>query len=272
MTMRTVLSRVRGFYGDNPLHLLVLIVCFALAGFAATHEVTDRLWPLALIWFLAAVVAHDLILFPVYALLDISSTSLLGAVRRHRRSSTPPRVPALNYIRIPVLGTALTFLLFLPGIIEQGAVAYQAATGQTQEPYLARWVLVVAVMFAASAVAYVIRLYVSGIAVRAALAPVRAMFEEGERVLLVAEGPSAPVTVVATSAALYHPAGDRPGAWLRTPWRELADVEWRADGGLLDLVTSTRTEGRPCQVSLTSPEALIDLAKKLVAEGARSPR
>ncbi|MEV8607927.1 hypothetical protein AB0383_08290 [Amycolatopsis sp. NPDC051373] len=270
--MRTVLSRVRGFYGDNPLHLLVLIVCFALAGFAATHEVTDRLWPLALTWFLAAVVAHDLILFPVYALLDISSTSVLGAVGRHRRSSAPPRVPALNYIRIPVLGTALTFLLFLPGIIQQGAIAYQAATGQTQEPYLARWLLLVAVMFAASAVAYAIRWYVGGIPVRTALAPVRAMFEEGERVLLVGEGTVVPVAAVATSAALYHPAGDRPGAWLRTPWRDLTDVEWRADGGLLDLVPSARAEGRPRQVPLACPEALIDLAKKLVAEGARSTR
>ncbi|MFI5615399.1 hypothetical protein [Amycolatopsis sp. NPDC051903] len=269
--MRTVLSRIRGFYGENPLHLLVLVVCFALAGFAATHEVTDRLWPLALTWFLAAVLAHDLVLFPVYALLDISSTSVLSAVRRHRRSSAPPRVPALNYIRIPVLGTALTFLLFLPGIIEQGAIAYQAATGQTQEPYLARWLLVVAVMFAASAVAYGIRWYVSGIAVRAALAPVRAMFEEGERLLLVAAGPTAPVTAVATSAALYHRAGDRPGEWLRTRWCDLADVEWRADGGLLDLVPRARVEGPPRQVSLTSPEALIDLAKKYVAEGARSP-
>ncbi|QRP42731.1 hypothetical protein [Amycolatopsis sp. FDAARGOS 1241] len=231
---------------------------------------TDRLWPLALTWFLAAVLAHDLVLFPVYALLDISSASVLRALRGHRRSCAPPRVPVLNYIRIPVLGTALTFLLFLPGIIEQGAIAYQAATGQTQEPYLARWLLVVAAIFAVSAVAYAIRLYVSGITVPAVPATVRAMFEKGEHVLLVADGPSAPVAVVATSAALYRPAGDRPGAWLRTPWHDLAGLESRAEGVVIRFAPAAGARSRSQIVSLTSPAELIAVAKKLVAEGAGS--
>ena len=53
----------------------------------------------------------------------------------------------------PRLGAALTLLVFLPGIIEQGAPAYTAATGQTQEPFLGRWLLLTAAMFAISAVA-----------------------------------------------------------------------------------------------------------------------
>jgi hypothetical protein len=52
----------------------------------------------------------------------------------------------------------LTLLVFLPGIIEQGASTYQAATGQTQQPFLGRWLLLTAAMFAASAFAYTIRL------------------------------------------------------------------------------------------------------------------
>ena len=56
------------------------------------------------------------------------------------------------------MGAALTLLVFLPGIIQQGAPAYAAATGQTQEPFLGRWLLLTAAMFAVSAVVYVIRL------------------------------------------------------------------------------------------------------------------
>jgi hypothetical protein len=67
-------------------------------------------------------------------------------------------VPVLNYVRIPLLGAGLTLLIFLPGIIEQGAPAYAAATGQTQEPFLGRWLLLTAAMFATSAVVYAIRL------------------------------------------------------------------------------------------------------------------
>ena len=64
----------------------------------------------------------------------------------------------LNYVRVPALGAGLTLLMFLPGIIEQGAPTYAAATGQTQEPFLGRWLLLTAAMFTASAVLYAIRL------------------------------------------------------------------------------------------------------------------
>jgi hypothetical protein len=46
----------------------------------------------------------------------------------------------------------------LPGIIEQGGATYQAATGQTQQPFLGRWLLLTAAMFALSALVYVARL------------------------------------------------------------------------------------------------------------------
>jgi hypothetical protein len=63
-----------------------------------------------------------------------------------------------NYIRVPALGAGLTLLIFLPGIIEQGGPTYHAATGQTQQPFLGRWLLLTAAMFAVSAVAYAARL------------------------------------------------------------------------------------------------------------------
>src|ERR1700742_4871401 len=102
--MRTLVGRVRSFYGEHPLHLLVLLACFALTGYIAVHVSTYALWPRVLIWFLGAVIAHDLVLFPVYALLDRSLSTVLGLLREHRRDGLTPRVPVLNYLRIPALG------------------------------------------------------------------------------------------------------------------------------------------------------------------------
>jgi hypothetical protein len=56
------------------------------------------------------------------------------------------------------MGAALTLLVFLPGIIQQGAPTYEAATGQTQQPFLGRWLLLTAAMFGVSAIAYATRL------------------------------------------------------------------------------------------------------------------
>ena len=109
-------------------------------------------WQSIAVWFAAAIIAHDLVLFPIYALAD----RLLLATGAGRQSAS--RVPVLNYVRVPVLGAGLTLLVFLPGIIEQGAPTFRAATGLTQDVFLGRWLLLTAAMFAISAVIYAIRL------------------------------------------------------------------------------------------------------------------
>ncbi len=156
--MARLLARTRRFYGANPLHLLALLACFALAAYAAIRTVSTAAdWPTILIWFLAAIIAHDLILFPLYALADRSLSAGLQALRPHPHRG-PPRVPTVNYLRLPLLGTGLLFLLFFPGIIEQGASSYRNATDQTQQPFLDRWLLLTAAMFALSALLYAGRL------------------------------------------------------------------------------------------------------------------
>lgn len=156
--MSKLFARVKRFYGTNPLHLLALIACFALAAYAATQTVTTTAkWPAILIWFLAAIIAHDLVLFPLYALADRSLSGALRAIRRRARP-TESRLPALNYLRVPLLGTGLLLLLFFPGIIEQGTNSYHRATGLTQQPFLDRWLLLTAAMFGVSAIVYATRL------------------------------------------------------------------------------------------------------------------
>jgi hypothetical protein len=128
--------------------LLVLLACFALAGYAGSFLLGDPALFRVLAWFVGAAVVHDLVLFPLYALGD------RALVRLPRR-----RVPLVNHVRVPLLGAGLTFLVFLPGIIRQGEATHLAATGLDQAPYLGRWLGLVAAMFALSALVYAVRLF-----------------------------------------------------------------------------------------------------------------
>ncbi|BCZ24568.1 hypothetical protein MYSE111917_00380 [Mycobacterium senriense] len=154
--MRSAFARI---YGSHPLHLLTMIAGFALLGYviAVVKPVTlwnpHVWWQSIVVWFAAAIVAHDLVLFPVYALID-----RMLSRDRARPARADAGVPVLNYVRVPALGAGLTLLVFLPGIVRQGATTYRAATGQTQDPFLGRWLLLTAAMFAVSAGVYALKL------------------------------------------------------------------------------------------------------------------
>jgi hypothetical protein len=165
--MRALIDRFTALYGSHPLHLLGTIAAWSLTGYVVTvlgpHALWNpRVWWQSIaVWFLAAIIAHDLVLFPLYALADRSVTAGLAALRV-RRARPAPRVSALNYIRVPTLGTGLSLLLFFPGIIRQGQVSYTAATGQNQQPFCGRWLLLVAALYGGSALVYAARLAVAG--------------------------------------------------------------------------------------------------------------
>jgi hypothetical protein len=153
---------IRRLYGANPLHLLTLIACFALVGYVISLLGTDQLWnphvwwQSIIVWFVAAILLHDLVLFPLYTIADRS----LGAGWRAVTGRAPGSrtlVSPVNYLRIPVMASGLLFLLFFPGIIKQGKASYIAATGLTQQPFLGRWLLLTALFFGVSAVAYALR-------------------------------------------------------------------------------------------------------------------
>ena len=140
-----MIKRWTAFYGAHPLQLVLLVAALALAGIAALNVLGTPAWLRILVWFAAAIVLHDLVAFPLYAAAD---GLLVRAVSRWG---------LVNYLRIPVLASALTFVLFLPGIIGQGAATYQAATGLTQQPFLGRWLVLCAVFFAVSALVFALR-------------------------------------------------------------------------------------------------------------------
>lgn len=149
-----MINKFRRLYGAHPMQLVLLLAGLAVAGSALLRVTGDPAWLRIGIWFIAAVIGHDLVLFPLYAAADGLLIRALSSWR------------AVNYVRVPLLATGLTFVLFLPGIIEQGAASYHGATGLTQEPFLGRWLLLVAGFFVASALVFGIRCLVGARAAR----------------------------------------------------------------------------------------------------------
>lgn len=160
--MGATTERARRLYGAHPLHLLTLVASFALVGYVISllgvHSLwNDRVWWQSMIvWFVGAIVFHDLVLFPFYALADRSLGAGWRAVTGRALQATPAVSPR-NYLRFPTMASGLLLLLFFPGIIQQGSASYQRATGLTQQPYLGRWLLLTAAFFGISAIAYAAR-------------------------------------------------------------------------------------------------------------------
>jgi len=143
--------RLLRWYGANPLHLLALVGCFALAGYAAIRLVQSH--PLAVaIWFTAAVAGHDLLLVPLYSLADRSAM----AVIRHRAPRLPA-IPWINYVRVPAALSALLLLIWLPLILRLHT-NYHASTTLSPNPYLWHWLAVTGALFLLSAAAFALRL------------------------------------------------------------------------------------------------------------------
>ncbi|MEV5764004.1 hypothetical protein AB0L34_05435 [Micromonospora sp. NPDC052213] len=135
-------------YGAAPWHLLLMLGCFAVTGWIALRLSGEPAAGGMLLWFLGAVIAHDLLLFPVYALIDRGLRAAPG------RRGAPS---ALNHVRVPALAAGLLLLVYLPGILGLGDETYTAATGLAPRPLLARWLAISGVLFAASAGLYALR-------------------------------------------------------------------------------------------------------------------
>ena len=139
------------WYGASPLHLLALLACSGLAGYAAVRLVPSK--PVGVIvWFLGAVIGHDLLLMPLYSLAD---RSVMAAVR-HREPQLPAG-PWINYIRVPAALSGLLFLVWFPLILRLQS-PYHASTTLSADPYVWHWLAVTGVLFGLSAVAFALRL------------------------------------------------------------------------------------------------------------------
>jgi hypothetical protein len=144
---------LRRRYGAGPLHLLSLIACFALAGYAVSRIREEGGVVTIGLWFAASVIGHDLVLWPLYALADRRAVRL---ARRH--PGRLPAVPWTNHLRVPVIMSVVLLGISLPLVLRVSAGKYFAESGVSESPYLGHWLLITGGLFAGSAVIYAIRL------------------------------------------------------------------------------------------------------------------
>jgi len=130
----------------SPLQLLLLVCSFALAAYAGVQLLAGDWFGVAL-WIVGAALLHDLVLLPLYAAAD---RALVKAAGRRR--------DLVMYVRVPAALSGLLLLVWFPLISGQVAGRYASATALSADGFLARWLLVTAVLFGGSAVLFVLRL------------------------------------------------------------------------------------------------------------------
>lgn len=152
------------WYGASPLHLLAMLACFGLAGYAAARLIPSAPIGVA-VWFLGAVVGHDLLLMPLYSLADRSAMLAI----RHREPQLPAG-PWINYLRVPAALSGILLLVWFPLILRLSA-PYPASTTLSADPYVWHWLAVTGALFLLSAVALAFRLRRSSRSVPAPAGP-----------------------------------------------------------------------------------------------------
>jgi hypothetical protein len=145
----------RGHYGAGLIHLLAVLATFAIAAYALSRalDLTGNPDRIAL-WLGGSIVAHDLILFPVYALLGaIAAGAIVGSKTRSRL-----RIAVLNHLRVPALLSGLLLLVWFPLVADKGERSFMRVSGLSKDVYFGRWLLITAVLFGGSALLFALRL------------------------------------------------------------------------------------------------------------------
>ena len=147
-----MIASFRRHYGAGPLHLIGHMVAFLVAAWAIAQILGGGNIINWIAWFVGAALLHDLVLLPVYSLLDS------GALLAHRRRSRAHhRVPMINHLRTPALISGVLLVVYFPVILGLSDRNYFDDTGHRLAGYTRNWLLITAALFAASAIVYVIR-------------------------------------------------------------------------------------------------------------------
>ena len=136
-----MIALLRRRYGASPLHLLAHLLLLPLVAWAVLQALSFRGAVNVVEWFVAALILHDLIGLPVYSALD-------------RVAQSAPRVrgvPVINHVRVVAVSAGVSLLVFFPLILGKSDGSLHYLSGVQPSGYLARWLLLVAGVAAASA-------------------------------------------------------------------------------------------------------------------------
>jgi hypothetical protein len=134
---------MRRIYGASAGHLLAHAALFVVAGWALSQALDARGAMSFAVWFVGAILLHDLVAVPAYSALDRGTQRLTGRRRE-----------LLNHLRLPAVIAGILFAAYFPLILQRGAGSYRAATGKAPDGYGEAWLAITAALFAASALIY----------------------------------------------------------------------------------------------------------------------
>lgn len=127
-----------------------MLGCFAFAAYVASLVASvPQAWRIG-IWFVGAALFHDLVMWPLYALAD----RLAGLLPS---PSLRPPVTWINHIRVPTVLAGVLLVISFPLVLGM-AGSYRSATGLSPEPYLDRYLVIVALLYGASLALFLLRL------------------------------------------------------------------------------------------------------------------
>jgi Na+/melibiose symporter-like transporter len=146
-----MIARFRAGYGSSPLHLLGHIVAFAAFVWALSQILGGGYVVNYIAWFVGAAVLHDIVVLPIYSLID-------RITRHHGHRTWGARFgAAINYIRAPTIISAVLLLVYSPEILGYSAKNYRDDTGHALPSILTNWLLITAGLFLASGLLYGLR-------------------------------------------------------------------------------------------------------------------
>lgn len=148
------MKRLRYEYGAGPAHLLVGLVCLAIAVWALAMAIGLLGRPQNFVrWFVASILLHDLVAVPLYSALGVGVAAIIVGRKR-----TPVRIALLNHLRVPALLAGIVLLVWFPLVLAKAPVTFARATGYRPDVYMGRWLTLCAVLFGVSAIMFVVRL------------------------------------------------------------------------------------------------------------------
>jgi hypothetical protein len=138
-------DRLRRAYGARLLHLVGLIAVIGVSAYAVVQVAGRPDFRAMAIWFLGAVIAHDLVFLPAYSVANRLSASA-GPVRRRGRGA----LLVLNHLRAPIALATILFILFYPSILQRSEGGFLSNAGYGTDPFPDRWVWASVAILAAS--------------------------------------------------------------------------------------------------------------------------
>ncbi|MFI1628231.1 hypothetical protein ACH4YO_29440 [Streptomyces noursei] len=154
---------IRAHYGGSLAHLVLVLCSFALTCYAGLRLLRGDTLGIV-IWFVGAALLHDLVLLPLYTVTDRLVQRLFRGHRgrkprsRDTAGGTRPVTGRVNYIRVPAFVALLLLLVWYPLVLGR-VPGFTAYTGLPADVFWGRWLLITAVLFAASAACLLVTMW-----------------------------------------------------------------------------------------------------------------